>query len=494
MKVEMPKDQLRLLNRATLMPIILIFVLATLLISIQNHILKINHLLGVTDDTLRHARVTHQLISTMESNYNSYVVTRRKEFLQNYLMARNDLPENLSRLEFLARETEGTKQFKEISRAFKSWVLHSESLFGRPFSEGVKVFESSDFQRVGNMYIDQIHNAFDTFITSQLKERDAQLKQTVRVRRTMISVGSILFVLVAAFLAWFFRRRLQTEFLKYEAQARHLRESREELQISLLRRDEALKSRDEFIKIASHELNTPLQSLLLQAQMLKRGVDQNNPLSAPRVSGYLAREISQINRLTGLVQDMLEITKMGKGVLRLQRSRMSLSELVHQVVADLDEIVSASQSELQLDLDDSIQGNWDQKRLGQVLSNLLTNALKYGRGRPVMIRSHQEGYWARIEIEDQGMGIPPESRNRIFERFERNISPSEVSGLGVGLYISREVVNSHGGKIWAESSGANLGSLFVVELPLSEEGRPGAEDLPGYLGSADFPYAQRIDQ
>lgn len=491
MKVEMPKDQLRLLNRATLIPILLIFFLASLLVSIQNHIIKINHLLDETDDTLRQARITQTYLSQMESNYNSYIVTRREEFLHNYLLARNELPENLTRLEELSLENKGIKQFNGISRAFKSWVVHSESLFGKPVKDGVRIFESTEFQRVGNMYLNGLRTAFEKFITRQLKVRDDQLKQTTRTRRTLLSVGAALSLLIAVFLAWYFRNRLKKEFLKYETQARHLRESREELKTSLKQREDALKSRDEFIKIASHELNTPLQSLLLQAQMLKRGLELNGTLPASKLTSHLGKEVTQINRLTHLVQDMLAITRLGKGVIRLNRSKIKLNQIINDVLHDLSELISASHSELHLDLEDSIQGNWDKERLEQVLSNLVTNALKYGRGKPISIRTSLDNNWARIEVEDQGFGIPEESNKRIFERFERDISSSEVSGLGVGLFISREFINSHGGKIWAESAGANLGSVFVVELPLSMENNSDSTELfSDFPGQKDLTFSQ----
>jgi signal transduction histidine kinase len=481
MKGEMAKEQMRLLNRATLIPIVLIFFLATLLISIQHYIFKVDHLIDETDETINQVRITRELLSTMESNYNSYVVTRRQEFLQNYLYARNELPENLVRLKLMAKENGGYGQFKGISRAFKAWVVHSESLFGKTFPEGVKIFESTDFQRVGNMHLNALRSASEDFINKQLRQRDHQLKETIKIRRRLLSIGVTLFFLVATYLAWYFRHRLGREFLKYEVQAKRLRESRKELRVSLKEREEALKSRDEFIKIASHELNTPLQSLLLQAQMLKRDIGHNGgAVEDEKLSKYLSREVSQVNRLSQLVQDMLAITRLGNGVIRIQRRSVKLSGLISEVLEDLHELITSSQSDLTLDLDDSIEGHWDHERLGQVLSNLITNALKYGRGKPVTIRSQEDNGWAHIEVEDQGLGITQDSQRRIFERFERNVSSNEVSGLGLGLYISRELVHSHGGRIWVESAGANLGSVFVVEIPLTENVRATNDIVSGH--------------
>lgn len=466
MKGEIAKDQMRLLNRATLIPIVLIFSLAILLISIQRHIFQIDHLIDDTDASIAQVRDTEQLLLTMESNYNSYVVTRREEFLRNYLHARNELPENLARLESRARETGGWKQFDGISRAFKAWVVHSESLFGKPFSRGLKIFTSTEFQLVGNLHLHSLRNAFENYTKRQLILRDRQLKRTIQNRRYFLSAGVLLFFLVAAFLSWYFRHQLHMAFMKYEIQAKHLRQSREELRVSLEERERALKSRDEFIKIASHELNTPLQGLLLQSQMLKRELNLHHTVPEEKLTKYLGREVSQVNRLSQLVQDMLAITRLGKGVIKIKKESIKLSPIIHDVLENMSELLQLSDSPVTLDLDDEIEGTWDRDRMGQILTNLITNALKYGRGEPVVIRTSLEQGWARIEVEDQGIGIAPEAQRRIFERFERDISASEVSGLGLGLYITRELVTAHSGRIWVESAGANLGSIFVVELPL----------------------------
>lgn len=467
MKGEIAKDQMRLLNRATLIPIVLIFSLAILLISIQRHIFQIDHLLDETDETIAQVRTTEQLLLTMESNYNSYVVTRREEFLRNYLHARNDLPENLSRLQERSRAMGGSKQFDGISRAFKAWVIHSESLFGKPFNRAVKIFTSTDFQRVGNMHLNGLRAAFETYTRRQLNLRDRQLKRTIQNRRYFLSAGVLLFFLVAAFLAWYFRHQLHMAFMKYEIQAKHLRESREQLRVSLEERERALKSRDEFIKIASHELNTPLQGLLLQSQMLKRELNLHHTVAEDKLTKYLGREVSQVNRLSQLVQDMLAITRLGKGVIKIKKETIKLSEVISEVLENMTELLQLSDSPVNMELDDDIEGSWDKDRICQIFTNLITNAVKYGRGKPVVVRTLMEQGWARIEVEDQGIGIAPEAQRRIFERFERDISASEVSGLGLGLYITRELVTAHSGRIWVESAGANLGSIFVVELPLN---------------------------
>jgi signal transduction histidine kinase len=462
------KDQLRLLNRVTLIPILLLCLLAVTLTTFQHYVSEIDHLIEETDSTIKEVRKTQQLLLVMESNYNSYVVTRRQEFLKNYLIARNDLPEAFSGLERQARDRGAKIQFEGLRKAFKDWVLHSESLFGLTFSEGVKIFETTKFQRIGNMYLTSLRNAFEEFTNRQINLRNKQLERSNKTRMTLLSAGLILLLFTAVFLAWYFRKQLKAAFEKYELQNLVLDQSREALKESLEVKEKALKSRDEFITIASHELNTPLQGLLLQAQMVRRSLSRPGEMhiTEEKLERYLDREISQVNRLTQLVSDMLEITKMGTGMLKMKQDYIELNAAIEDTLEDLQHLIQTSGSRIFLENNGNLEGRWDPLRLKQILLNLLTNALKYGQGEPITVRTYEKDGKGRIEIEDRGLGIESISQERIFNRFERDISSSEVSGLGLGLFITKELVKAHGGLIWVESTGKDQGSTFIVELPL----------------------------
>jgi signal transduction histidine kinase len=231
---------------------------------------------------------------------------------------------------------------------------------------------------------------------------------------------------------------------------------------------EHVAARDEFLSIASHELKTPLTSLKLQAQVVLRNIRRNDPkVYEPEKVKALVKQIDdQTTRLTRLVDDMLDISRIRTGRLRIVKEDVELSEVVLDVVERLRPQFLRYNDDLpELDLTPGIRGNWDRFRLEQVLTNLFTNAMRYGNGRPVKVRTEVAGPVVRIAVIDQGIGIARENLEKIFERFERaGMSASEISGLGLGLFITNQIVRAHGGSIHVESA-PGAGSTFIVELP-----------------------------
>jgi PAS domain S-box-containing protein len=229
----------------------------------------------------------------------------------------------------------------------------------------------------------------------------------------------------------------------------------------------AIQARDEFLSIASHELKTPITSLKLQTQWHKRRLEKDDAsLFEPKGVRKLIDVVDrQTERLAKLVDDMLDISRIAHGKLSLQRESVDLGLLVREVLDRLDEQLKAQGCRYGLQADGAVVGLWDRYRLEQVVINLLTNAMKYGDRKPVEIsvRSHLEH--AILTVKDLGMGIAPGNLERIFQRFERAISSENISGLGLGLYITRQIVEAHGGSIRVESV-LGQGSTFTVELPL----------------------------
>ena len=218
----------------------------------------------------------------------------------------------------------------------------------------------------------------------------------------------------------------------------------------------ALRAREEFLGIASHELKTPLTSLRLQLQMAQRG----SRLDAERL-------LKQANRLARLIDDMLDITRVDTGKLAINRAPVDLSSLVDDVVERFEPQFAAMGSTVRKEVPEGIVGDWDAFRVEQVVTNLVTNAIKYAPGKPIDIRATKVDGRAILTVADQGPGVAPHNHERIFRRFERAISANEVSGLGLGLFISRSIVESHGGSIRVENGPAG-GATFVVELPLQD--------------------------
>jgi signal transduction histidine kinase len=218
----------------------------------------------------------------------------------------------------------------------------------------------------------------------------------------------------------------------------------------------AVRARDEFLGIASHELKTPLTSLLLQIQMMQRGLVTVDP----------DKLLKQAHRLRRLVDDMLDISRINAGKLALEKAQVDLSALVNDVLDRFEPQLVSVGSQIVRRLGAGVVGNWDAYRLEQVLTNLITNALKYAPGKPVTVTTRRHDARAVIAVADEGSGVAPEDRKRIFQQFERATSASEVSGLGLGLYISKQIVEAHRGRIHVEANQAG-GAEFVVELPLS---------------------------
>ncbi len=220
----------------------------------------------------------------------------------------------------------------------------------------------------------------------------------------------------------------------------------------------ALRARDEFVSIASHELKTPLSPLILQVQMLQRWADAQSDERARLLRPRLALMERQVLRFSRLVNELLDVSRIEAGRLRLELETVDLSAVVREAAARL------ARPELAVEADGAVTGQWDQLRLEQVAINLLDNALKYGGGKPVTVRVTAEGDEAVLAVQDLGIGIAAADQPRLFGRFERGVGAQKIGGLGLGLYITRQIVTAHGGTI-AFTSLPGEGTTFTVRLP-----------------------------
>lgn len=231
----------------------------------------------------------------------------------------------------------------------------------------------------------------------------------------------------------------------------------------------SVRLRDEFLAVASHELKTPLTPLQLRLQWLRRQTraDLSSALPAALVLSQLDVVQRQVDKLAGLVDGLLDVSRLSSGGLTLQREDMDLEMLAREVKAHLALAATQAGTQVSLFTRGDVRGHWDRARLEQVLTHLLSNALKYGAGQPVHIELRDEGDKVAVRVEDAGIGISPEYQAHIFERFGRAVSERHYGGLGLGLYVTRQIVEAHGGEIRVRSE-PGRGSHFEVILPRRE--------------------------
>jgi len=233
----------------------------------------------------------------------------------------------------------------------------------------------------------------------------------------------------------------------------------------------AVRSRDEFFSVASHELKTPLTPLKLQIQILMRTLknDSLKDLKPERIEQILKASDRQIGKLTSLIDNLMDISRISRGKMKLDLDHFDLMELIRDVLDRFASEIYNAKCEVKFDVPKDTPASLtvflDQFRVEQIFVNLLTNAIKYGAGKPIHISVAVFQDSVKISFQDSGIGVAPEDKKRIFERFERGVSGLSFSGLGLGLYIVKQIVDAHGGKIELASE-LGTGSTFTVTLPI----------------------------
>jgi PAS domain S-box-containing protein len=253
--------------------------------------------------------------------------------------------------------------------------------------------------------------------------------------------------------------RDMTERRRVEAQ---LREAERRAEFERL----AVKERDAFITVAAHELRTPLTALKLKLNTMERVLKRDGSASdATKLAERLGGAVDQTDRLSVLVDRLLDVSRARSGELALQRADTDLAALTKKVVDDFAEESQGSGTPIVLEAYGDTRGLWDPARLEQVLVNLLSNALKYGRGKPVDVTVDGRGNdGVMLTVADRGIGIAAEDQERIFGRFQRAVPTTHYGGLGLGLYITQHIVGVHGGEVDLQSA-AGSGATFRVRLP-----------------------------
>jgi signal transduction histidine kinase len=262
-------------------------------------------------------------------------------------------------------------------------------------------------------------------------------------------------------------KAMKEQVLALEQSRREQEALLEQLQNTQLELEQAVRMRDDFMSIVAHEVRTPLNGLILETQLRKMHLARGNAaaFTLDKMHAMVDRDERQIKSLIRLIEDMLDVSRIRTGKLSIRPTRFDLSTLVRDLLHNFSRQIDAAETSVSLDAEQPVIGNWDEFRIEQVISNLLTNALRYGAKSPVSVKVYSEGGLALVDVRDQGIGISEENQKRIFQQFERVSARQAVAGLGLGLFISEQIVTAHGGTITVQSR-IGEGALFRVCLPL----------------------------
>jgi len=272
----------------------------------------------------------------------------------------------------------------------------------------------------------------------------------------------------------------QSKAMKQQVEALEQSRREQEALLQQLQRtqgelEQAVRMRDDFMSIVAHEVRTPLNGLILETQLRKMHLARDNAaaFTLDKMHAMVDRDERQIKSLIRLIEDMLDVSRIRTGKLSIRPSRFDLAQLVSNLLQNFAQQIEAAETTVSFEAESPVEGCWDEFRIEQVISNLLTNALRYGARSPIQVRVYRQGNHARVEVQDHGIGISEENQKRIFQQFERVSAKTVVAGLGLGLFISEQIVAAHGGFIVVESK-INEGALFRVCLPLQENGETNA--------------------
>ncbi|EIM14863.1 hybrid sensor histidine kinase/response regulator [Pseudomonas chlororaphis] len=389
--------------------------------------------------------------------------------IQAKLLIVDDLPENLLALEALIKR-EDRQVYKALS-ADEALSLLLEHEFAMAILDvqmpGMNGFELAELMRG----TEKTKNIPIVFVSAAGRELDYAFKgyesgavDFLHKPLDIHAVKSKVNVFVDLY--------RQSKAMKRQVEA--LEQSRREqeallkqLQATQNELEQAVRMRDDFMSIVAHEVRTPLNGLILETQLRKMHLARDNAsaFTLDKMQAMVERDERQIKSLIRLIEDMLDISRIRTGKLSIRPSQVDLVQLVRGLLENFAPQVEAAESSIALSAEGSVLGQWDEFRIEQVISNLLTNALRYGAKSPIEVRVYSADGQAQVEVRDHGIGISEENQARIFQQFERVSVNHAVAGLGLGLFISEQIVTAHGGTIEVDSR-IGEGALFRVCLPL----------------------------
>ncbi|MET0412281.1 MAG: HAMP domain-containing sensor histidine kinase [Polyangiaceae bacterium] len=227
-----------------------------------------------------------------------------------------------------------------------------------------------------------------------------------------------------------------------------------------------------FLGTVGHELRNPLSPIFMQAQHMLDSArkESGGTVAADWLIGQLEALSDRLRKFITMLNRITDVARIGSGQLDLELETVDFRDVVSEVVAGFEREALTARSTLRVNATDSISGTWDRMRLSQIVANLVSNAVRYGAGKPIDVTLSATGEQARLEVRDHGIGIAREDHERVFQRFERAAQRRQTGGFGIGLWIVRESCRAMGGSVELESA-LGQGSRFIVRLPLQQRTR-----------------------
>ncbi len=473
-----------LLKTSLIYPITFLLILSAVFIAQIYFLLNATSWLDHTDQVISKVSSVYRQAVESQADFRGFMITKHPQMMMKSRTAGEEVLAKIPELKDLVSEDD--EQVKNLTRTdvnFRKWLgsIEAYNSSSPGAALGIIYYGAPLFEKVKSSFHDIIDNE-----EALRRIRQKKVRETT-VILIFLSIG--LTLLVGAMIAFFSRSQLLKLSNNYDRALTGLedknasllqevdaRKKSEVVRIQLVEDlKKALKSRDEFLSVASHELRTPIMSLQLQTRLLQGYMKKSKLLElTPKINKAAETCERQSERLAKLIELLLDITRIRLGKIELSLNTVELVSLTKEIIP---QVVNSKPSEYLSSIavvgDAQVFGVWDRLRMEQILINLISNAFKYGEGKPISIEIHADniGEKAIFRIQDQGIGVVQGLQEKIFERFERAVSGEHISGLGLGLYIVTQLVRAHGGKISLISE-QGKGAIFTMEIPFHIPARP----------------------
>ena len=454
----------RLVANAVMVPLAVMAVVAVVLAWQVRQLVSDASWVDHTDLVIAKANRTQKLLLDMETGTRGFLLTNDASFLKPYDDARTQMEGAFGVLAALVADSPPqVERVKRLRARFEAWNDSAGQTVERSKTVRISVYDPL----LRNEMLARKVNMDDmrALIVDILQEEEAQRarRETDARRASTVTALSALVVLflLGTTLVLVTRRNLIEVARRFETTLDAERLAREEA-------EEALEIRENFLQMASHELKTPVTSLRLQLESMLRTLEKSGEAtSLKRVEQKTVTALRQLTRLQDLIASLLDVQRLGATGDTLIVTEVDAVMVVHEALARIDSDVRASGCPVTVHAPPQLVVKADPMRLDQVVTNLVTNALKYGRKKPVTVTLNREGERVFLRIKDEGIGIEAPDQARIFERFERAVSGEHFHGFGLGLWIVKSLLEKMGGSIRVESA-RGVGSTFIVELAAGE--------------------------